>query len=389
MTHLHPQHDSAPQPIPFSGSPTPTLGVEVELQIIDSETKNLTSRSREIIERIGTSKPIKQELTQSTVEVITGICDSVQGIREDLTDSITSLFDLGDELGHAYAAAGTHPFAQWREQSIYPNDRYQDLVQRIQWPARRLMIYGLHVHVGVKSGEKAIAILNGLTKYIPHLLALSASSPFLDFEDTGLASARAKIFEGMPTAGLPFRLSNYSEFQTFMNALIRADAIESIREIWWDIRPHPGFGTIEVRICDIPSTLTETCAITALTQSLVVMLDRSYDRGLMPELLRPWIVRENKWRASRYGLDANVIVDNMGTKVHLANDVSNLVSVLRPYADELQCRGELEDVLAIVDKGASYQRQRDVYGKTKSFEDVVSYLADSFRSDVLSPPERP
>ena len=373
-----------PKPIPFHGSPRPTLGVEIELQIIDPETRNLTSRSIQILERIPDEMPIKQELTQSTIEVVTGICNSVAEARADLTRSLEILYEIGDELGHTYAAAGTHPFAQWREQSIYPNERYLNLVKRIQWPARRLMIYGLHVHVGVKSGEKAIAICNALTKYLPHLLALSASSPFIDFEDTGLASARTKIFEGMPTAGLPFRLANYGEFQSFMNSLINAGAIESIREIWWDIRPHPQFGTIEVRICDCPSTLTDTAAITALTQCLVDWLDSCYDTGLMPELLRPWIVRENKWRAARYGLEANVIIDNAGTQRGLADDIEGLVGRLEGHSIELECEDELKDILKLLREGASYQKQRRIFAESSSFPDMVDFLAGSLRSDAFN-----
>jgi carboxylate-amine ligase len=373
-----------PQPIPFNGSLKPTLGVEIELQIVDPQSQNLASGSVDILKRFTEDDPVKQELTQSTVEVITGICNNVAKIRADLTNTLTRLYNVGDELGYHYAAAGTHPFAQWREQTIYPNERYQDLVERIQWPARRLMIYGLHVHVGVASGEKAIAICNGLTAYLPHMLALSASSPFIDFEDTGLASARTKIFEAMPTAGLPFRLSNYSEFQMFMNSLINADAIKSIREIWWDIRPHPGFGTLEIRICDCPSTLTEVCALTALIQCLVVYLDHCYDNGIMPELLNPWIVRENKWRAARYGLAANVIVDNRGTQVPLSENIMSRVEELKPWAEDLGCPTELSFIRTIVEHGASYQRQRDLYARTHSFRDVVQYLARTLREDIFS-----
>jgi carboxylate-amine ligase len=375
-------HPLNPTPIPFNGSPNPTLGVELEIQIVDPESMNLTSRSVQILERLDDDSPIKQELTQSTVEIVTGVCKTVAETRADLTGSFKVLYEIGDELGHTYAAAGTHPFAQWREQSIYPNERYQDLVRRIQWPARRLMIFGLHVHVGVKSGEKAIAIMNVLTRYVPHLLVLSASSPFVDHEDTGLASARTKIFEGMPTAGLPFRLANYSEFQTFMNSLLRADAIESIREIWWDIRPHPGFGTIEIRICDCPSTLTETAALTALIQCMVVWLDRCYDSGLMPELLRPWIVRENKWRAARYGLEANVIVDNEGTQAQIGDDIRNLVTQFTPISEQLGCATELQDIVEILDGGASYQRQRRHFAEAGNFKKVVEGLTRSLRSDV-------
>lgn len=374
--------------LPFKGSPRPTLGVELEVQILDPETMNLTAGSVDLLTRIsngdGAEHPkIKQELTQSTVEVITGICDDVPHARRDLAESLRTLYEIGDELGLAFAMAGTHPFAQWRDQKIFPNARYEHLVNKIQWPARRLLIYGLHVHVGVGSGEKAIAISNALTTFIPHLLALSASSPYTDFEDTGLASVRSKIFEGMPTAGLPFRLANYGEFQAFMNTLIHARAIESVREIWWDIRPHPNFGTIEVRVCDCPSSLTEVCALTALIQSLVVCLGTYYDEGHYVDLLRAWIVRENKWRAARNGLDAEIILNNRGSQAPLREQIGALLEDLAPFADALGCRTELESVRTMMHDGVSYERQRRVYAETGSLEAIVRSLAAEARADVF------
>jgi len=373
--------------LPFNGSPRPTLGVELEVQILDPETMNLTSGSLAILDRVNTNgvehPKIKQELTQSTIEVITGICDTVAEARADLTDSLERVYEIGDEAGLTFALAGTHPFAQWRDQQIFPNERYQMLVDRIQWPARRLLIYGLHVHVGVASGEKAIAMSNALTTYIPHLLALSASSPYTDYEDTGLASARSKIFEGMPTAGLPFRLSNYGEFQAFMNTLIRAGAIQSVREIWWDIRPHPNFGTIEVRVCDVPSTLTEVAALTAFIQSLVVCLGAHYDAGHYVDILRAWIVRENKWRAARKGLDANIITDNRGGRAPLRQEIERVLEEIEPHARELGCYDELQGIRPILRNGASYERQRRVYAETGSLEAIVGSLAEEMRADVL------
>jgi glutamate---cysteine ligase / carboxylate-amine ligase len=369
--------------IPFNASPRPTLGVEIEVQILDPETMNLTSGALAVLDRVGEHPRIKQELTQSTIEVITGICATVAEARDDLRKSLETLYQIGDEVGLAFAMAGTHPFAQWRDQTIFPNERYERLVGRIQWPVRRLMIYGLHVHVGVSSGEKAIAISNGLTTYLPHLLALSGSSPYTDYEDTGLASTRAKLFEGMPTAGLPYRLANYSEFQSFMNTLIRAGAIETVREIWWDIRPHPDFGTLEVRVCDVPSTLTETCALVALIQSLVVALDRSYDNGDFMHLLHVWVVRENKWRACRHGLEAQVITDNSGRFTPLRGDIERVVEQLLPVADDLDCRTELEGVHDILADGASYERQRRVYAETGELGAIVRALAAELRADVL------
>ncbi len=371
--------------IPFNGSPNPTLGVELELQIQDPSTYNLKSGSVLLLDRLGDHPKIKQELTQSTIEVITGICNNVAETRADLTASIQELYDLGDAFDLTFASAGTHPFAQWRDQKIYPNERYQNLVEKIQWPARRLLIYGLHVHVGITSGEKAIAILNALTTYIPHLLALSSSSPFIDFENTGLASARSKIFEGMPTAGLPFRLNNYGEFQQFINTLVRANAIESIREIWWDIRPHPGFGTLEIRICDAPSTLREVAALTALIQCLTVRLSEYYDAGVPLGVLHTWIVRENKWRATRHGLDAEVIISNDGDQMPLREHIPQLLDQLTSFAEDLGCADELADVQRILDEGASYERQLRRYAATGRFEDVVADLCQELKADVFEP----
>jgi glutamate---cysteine ligase / carboxylate-amine ligase len=371
--------------IPFRGSPRPTLGVELEIQILDPDTMNLTSGSLDIIRRVGDHPKIKQELTQSTIEVITGICDDVAHTQRDLRETLHTLFSVGDSVGLAFAMAGTHPFAQWRDQDIYPNERYADLVERIQWPARRLMIYGLHVHVGIGSGEKAIAVSNALTSYIPHLLALSGSSPFVDYEDTGLASARAKIFEGMPTAGLPFRLSNWGEFQAFMNTLIKAGAIETIREIWWDIRPHPDFGTLEIRVCDIPSTLVEVASITAFIQCLVVCLSEGYDDGRYTDLLRAWIVRENKWRACRHGLEADIIVDNTGSQAPLRTEITRLATDLAPFADRLGCSAELEGVHHMLERGLSYERQRRIFAETGELDAIVRSLAAELRADVFAP----
>ncbi len=368
--------------IPFLGSERPTLGVEVEVQIIDPHSWNLKQASVQLLERTG-SPHIKQELTQSTVEINTGICENVQEAIEDLRHSFQLLFRAGEEVGCTFACAGTHPFANWRDQLIYPDERYQMLVERIQWPARRLLIYGLHVHVGISSGEKAIAVGNTLMNYLPHLLALSASSPFAEFKDTGLASTRSKIFEAMPTAGLPYRLANYGEFQAFMNALIRAGAIQSIREIWWDLRPHTNFGTLEVRICDVMPTLRETAAIVALIQSLIVWLDELYTEGIFLDQLRPWIIRENKWRAARFGLAGDIIVDNLGTQANLQEEIVKLVETLVPVSRRLGCEQELQYVEHILEHGASYQRQREVYRQTGELAEVVQSLVRELREDVL------
>lgn len=368
--------------INFNGSPNPTLGVELELQIIDPETKNLVSGAQQILEQTQNDTHVKPELIQSTIELNTDICSNIAAVRMDLTERVHELIKLCDELGYELASAGTHPFAQWAEQEITPKERYHMLVDRCQWPARRLMIFGLHVHVGVPSGEKAIAIFNSLTTFLPHLLSLSASSPFFDKCDTGLASTRVKIFETLPTAGLPYRLLNWAEFQRFMITLVNAKAIESIREVWWDIRPHPGFGTVELRICDGLPTLDEIIAMTALIQALVVWLSEQYDEGMYLPIHRHWIVRENKWRAARWSIDAEIITDEEGNLKPLSEDIENLLETLSPVAKRLGCHEEMMGVQDIMRIGPSFKRQRKIYAETGDYKQVVEVLIKELRENL-------
>ena len=365
--------------ITFNGSPGPTLGVELELQIIDPETKNLVSGAAEIIERSQDEQHVKPELIQSTIELNTDICQNVAEVRRELSVRIAKLLTVCDDLGYEVACAGTHPFASWSRQEVTPKERYQMLMDRCQWPARRLMIFGLHIHVGIENGEKAIAVFNSLSTYLPHLLALSASSPFFDGHDTGLASSRVKIFESLPTAGLPYRLLNWAEFQRLMNTLVNSKTIESIREIWWDVRPHPDFGTVEVRICDGLPTLDEVVAMTALIQSLVVWLGDKYDEGTYMPLQRYWIVRENKWRAARWSTDAEIIIDEDGRLERLSDSIEGLVETVTPVAKQLGCSAELAGIGAILRTGPSYGRQRELYRGDGDFEPVMDSLIQQFR----------
>ena len=366
----------------FNGSPGPTLGAELELQIIDPETKNLVSGAPRIIERSQDQMHVKPELIQSTVELNTDVCENVAEVRRELSERIRRLLAVCDELGYEVASAGTHPFAEWSEQQVTPKERYEMLMDRCQWPARRLMIFGLHVHVGVQSGEKAVAVFNSLSGYLPHLLALSASSPFFDTLDTGLASCRVKIFESLPTAGLPYRLLNWAEFQRLMLTLVNSKTIETIREIWWDVRPHPDFGTVEVRICDGLPTLDEVIAMTALIQSLVVWLGDKYDEGTYLPLQRYWIVRENKWRAARWSTEAEIIVDEDGRLEPLSESIERLVEQVTPVAQRLGCAKELAGVRTMLKNGPSYRRQRRLYEETGSFKTVMESLVGEFRESV-------
>jgi carboxylate-amine ligase len=285
--------------------------------------------------------------------------------------------------------SGTHPFSDWAKQQISPNPRYERLVEEMQWVARRLQIFGIHVHVGVQSAEKAIAIANTLSTYIPHFLALSASSPYWMGQDTGLASSRSKVFEGLPTAGLPYQLSGWSEFEDFMETLVSAKAISSIREVWWDIRPHPDFGTIEFRICDGMPTMSEVMAVAALSQCLVEWLDTLYDRGYTLPAPKSWVVRENKWRATRHGIDAEIIVDERGTLAPMDVAIADLVEELTPTARRLGCESEARHALTIRQHGPSYLRQRDVVASGGTLVDVVDSLVDELRTDRPRPLSTP
>ena len=376
--------------IDFNASPHSSLGIEMELEIVDRDNRQLASRASELLASMSGSPDIdhpraKHELMESTIEVNTGVCATVSEARADLAATIEEVAAHADPRNLALMCSGTHPFSHWVDQIITPNPRYGRLVEQMQWPARQLQIFGVHCHVGVRSAEKAIAITAALTAYIPHLLALSASSPFWLGEDTGLASSRSKIFEHLPTAGLPYPLRDWAEFEELMTTLATAGAIETIREIWWDIRPHPNFGTVELRICDGMPTLTEVAAIGALSQCLVEWMDSLLDRGFELPHPRQWTVRENKWRAARYGLEAEIISDENGTRVPARQAIRDLIEELSPVAARLGCPEELRSVLDILDNGPSCTRQRAVASATRSLERVVDSLVAELATDKPTP----
>lgn len=367
--------------IVFKASPRSSLGMELELQIVDAETGGLAHGAPEILARFSDQDWLKAELLQSVIELNVGPCDHVHDAAVALDDRLGQVIDAADELGYGLASAGTHPFSTWEEQEVTDDPRYQRMVDRIQWPMRRLVTFGLHVHVGVSSGEKAIAVANSLTTFLPHILALSASSPYWHGEDTGLASARTKVFESLPTAGLPYRMINWGEFQRFMNTLTNADAIRSIREVWWDIRPHPIFGTVEVRVADALPSLQESLAVAALVQCLVHRLGALYDAGGYLPTRRHWVVAENKWRAARFGKEAMLICEDGGTLARLEDQIRELVDSLEPVAEELHCHRELGAVLRMLEVGASCERQRAVYEEAGNLEAVVGSLCAELRDD--------
>ncbi len=373
--------------IEFRASERASLGVEVELSLVDPESGALVSAASEILDEIGRGHPdgfhpkAKHELFECCIEVITGICANSAEARADLGATIAEVRGAAERRGLTLVSSGSHPFSHPHEQQVSPDPRYAALIDEMQWTARRLQIFGIHYHVGVRSAEKSIVIANAMQFYLAHLLALSASSPYWEGHDTGLASCRVKVFESLPTAGLPPVIDDWADFEQFMHTLVAAEAIKTIREVWWDVRPHPNFGTVELRICDAMPTLQEIAAVGALVQSLVQRIDQQIDRGEPVYVAREWTIRQNKWLASRYGLDAKLIVDDEGTRATARDAIAGLVTDLTPIATELGSAAELADVTTILDQGPSYVRQRAVRAGGGDLHDVVRALVRELATD--------
>ena len=293
-------------PIHFTRNESPTIGVEIELQLVDAKTFDLRSSIEQVLERLPEEARavVKPELMQSYLEINSGVCRTVREVREDLRQKVVTVEKVTDELGLKLFWAGTHPFSSWREQKVTVDDRYYRLVDLMQDVARRLVTFGLHVHVGVDTGDKAIMICDRMMRYLPLLLSLSSNSPFWEGRCTGLHSNRSKIMEGLPTAGLPQQMRNWSEYVWLINHLVETGFINTIREIWWDIRPHHQFGTVEIRVCDMPANLDQVMAITALVQ---VPQHRRLAQGYDAELQRR-LVNGNWSRVLLWSLRALLVV---------------------------------------------------------------------------------
>lgn len=381
----------------FSSSPEMTLGVELELQLVHPATHDLEPGSPRLFERLRHDEApevaprdgpadgdthIKPELFQAMIEVNTGICRDVGEVRADLERTVARVRTAGDAVGVALAAAGSHPFARHRDRLVYPADRYRSLIDRNRWLAQRLMIFGLHVHLGVRDGDHAIAMINALTHYLPHLLAISASSPYWQASDTGLASSRISIFEALPTAGHPCTFDSWRDFVSTYDSMIASRAITTIKDLWWDIRPHPDYGTVEIRICDGLPTLSESVSLVALVQALAVSLDGELRAGRRFHSPPYWILRENKWRASRWGLEAEIVLDESGRTSLLRNEVRTLVGRLEGVAADLGGGDALCALRAGLDRDPSYVRQRKIFQREQSLVAVAEALVREFRTDT-------
>jgi len=361
----------------FTHNDYPTIGVELELQLVDAETYALSNSIGEVLDHAPRqmADKIKPELMQSYLEINTDVCRTVRQAGVDLREKLEALESITENLGLKLFWGATHPFSRWNEQEVTVNDRYFRLVELMQDVARQLVTFGLHVHVGVDTGDKAILLCDRMLKHLPLLLALSSNSPFWNGRKTGLHSYRSKIMESLPTAGLPFQMRNFSEYTWLINHLVDTGFINTIREIWWDIRPHHKFGTVEVRVCDMPCNLRHVLALTALVQCMVHAISEEIDEGTFQSDCHPMMVQQNKWRAARFGSQARLVDIETYRQYSVQETVDRLVEYLVPTAIELDCLEELKMVGSLPDNTGAEQ-QLSLYEDTKDFPKIVQQMIE-------------
>ena len=368
--------------------PSFTIGIEEEYQTIDPATRDLRSHiDAEIIAKgkMLLKEHVKAEMHQSVVEVGTGVCTDIKQAKAELKELRRTIIKLAHENGLQVAAAATHPFADWRKQEIYPDERYHNIVQDMKIVARANLIFGLHVHIGVEDRETAIHIMNAARYFVPHILALSTNSPFWLGMDTGLKSYRCKVFDKFPRTNIPDYFASAGEYESFVNLLVQTKCIDNAKKIWWDIRPHPNFPTLEFRMCDIPMRVEETIAIAALIQATVVMLYRLYAANQGFRLYRRALIMENKWRALRYGLDGKLIDFGKRIEVPVRDLIYEYMRLIEGVIDDLGSREELLYVYRILERGTGADRQLKVYQETGDLTKVVDYIVEETESSSMEP----
>jgi glutamate---cysteine ligase / carboxylate-amine ligase len=356
-----------------------SLGVEEEFQILGRESHELVSRIDEILSEVEDEEEhegrFKPELLQSVVEVATNVAGSVDEAMEDLRGLRARLRDAAAERDALIASAGTHPFSRYEHQEVTERPRYLELLEDMRWVAERELIFGLHVHVGVDSPDTAIACANAVRTFLPELLAFSVNSPFWQARPTGLASTRTKVFEAFPRAGLPPAFSSYEEFELLVERGVRTNSFPDYTYIWWDLRPHPRLGTIELRICDAQTRIDSVTALVALTQCLVATFAASFEAGEKVDLQPVTLVDENKWRAARDGIEARLVDLEHDTERPARDAVLALVERCEPAARRLGCADELELVESVLARGTGADEQLRVYEETESLLAVAQWIA--------------
>ena len=355
-----------------------TLGIEEEYQVIDPESRELISHDQQIVLEAEKqlSEQVKAEMHQAVVEVGTNICRDIKEAHAELTHLRRSISEIANGLGFRIGAAGTHPFSEWEKQHITPNPRYDEIIMELQDTARSNLIFGLHVHVGIADKALALHLTNSMRYFLPHLYALSTNSPFWEGRNTGFKSYRSKVFDKFPRTGIPGAFNSLSEYESYVNLLVKTKCIDNPKKIWWDIRIHPFFPTLEVRICDVPLTIEETITITAVIQALVAKLHKLKSQNLNFILYHRALINENKWRAGRYGLDGKMIDFGKECEVDTRVIMEELLEFIDDVVDDLGSRKEVENVREMMKRGTGADRQLAVYEETKDLIKVVDYITE-------------
>ncbi|MDR1393787.1 MAG: glutamate--cysteine ligase [Bifidobacteriaceae bacterium] len=348
--------------IPFARSPRSSVGIEWEIQLVDRDSGDLRQAAQAVLAAMrrpdGSAQPgIVQEFLVNTVEIVTDPFASIPLAAAQIEQRLDLIRQAADPLRIDLLAAGGHPFARWELQEVTDKERYHRLIDRTQWWGRQMVIYGVHTHVGIEDRRKVLPIVRALLCYLPHLQALSASSPYWAAQATGYASNRALLFQQLPTAGLPIQFTTWDELEHYTGDMIHTGVIDVFSEIRWDIRPAPRFGTVEVRVCDALPTLREVAAVSALVQCLVEEFSGILDRGGELPSMPAWFVQENKWRSARYGMDAIIVLNAFGDELLVTDHLPEVLTRLEPVAVGLGCLDELNYIHTMIRLGASYQRQ--------------------------------
>jgi len=370
--------------------PTFTIGIEEEYQTVDPDTRDLRSHIHaEILEkgRMILQERVKAEMHQSVVEVGTSVCNNIKDAKAEVKKLRSNMVRLARENGLRLASAATHPFSDWRTQEIHPDQRYKNIVEDMQLVARANLIFGLHVHIGIEDRETAIHMMNHSRYFLPHILALSTNSPFWLGMNTGLKSYRCKVFDKFPRTNIPDYFPSWGEYENFIKLLIKTNCIDNAKKIWWDIRPHPFFNTIEFRVCDIPMRADETIAIAALIQATVAKLYKLYTANQGFRLYRRALIMENKWRAARYGLDGKLIDFGKQKEVPARDLVREYLDFVDDVVDELDSREELEYLHKILDSGSGADRQLRVFQETGDLKKVVDYIIEETEAGLAESEE--
>lgn len=361
-----------------------TLGIEEEYQVIDPQTRELVSHDQRIVEEAVKvlNDQVKAEMHQAVVEVGTNICQDMTDARREITHLRKSISAIANTLGFNIGAAGTHPFSKWETQLLTPNPRYDQIINELQDTARSNLIFGLHVHVGIADKPMALHLVNSMRYFLPHLYALSTNSPFWEGRNTGFKSYRSKIFDKFPRTGIPGIFDNYAQYQNYVDLLVKTNCIDNPKKIWWDIRIHPTYPTIEIRICDVPLTIDETLSIAALIQALVAKLHKLRTQNLNFMIYHRALINENKWRGARYGINGKMIDFGKECEVDTKDLIYELLDFVDDVVDELGSRKEIEYVKQMLKNGTGADRQLAVYKDTNDLKKVVDYITEQTVSGI-------